>query len=126
MIQKVQIKKKGGSICFFGDWFGRPYDNFHRVKNAYINCNTNLMTIEFEGEVLTIKNPEILINTDTEFSIQYADEVTWEWYFYGKPASVESKCQIRYVRQKNDTCIKWYNDKREIIGKNGNCAVVMY
>ncbi len=30
-----KIKKQGGSLCFYGDWFGRPGDNFHRIKHYF-------------------------------------------------------------------------------------------
>jgi len=22
---------KGGTLCFYGHWFGRPYDNYHEI-----------------------------------------------------------------------------------------------
>lgn len=30
MKEAYDILIKGGSVCVWGDWFGRPYDNFIR------------------------------------------------------------------------------------------------
>ncbi|MGY3718440.1 hypothetical protein ACWE42_23270 [Sutcliffiella cohnii] len=37
-------KKPGGSLRFFGEWFGRPYDNYHAVIDSH-----------YEHDVLEIK-----------------------------------------------------------------------
>ncbi len=29
---KRQGQIEGGSLCFYGHWFGRPHDNYHQLK----------------------------------------------------------------------------------------------
>ncbi len=59
--EEISILVSGGCICFFGDWFGRPYDNFHEIKSAEYKDNT--LTIEFSGgEKLIVSSPENIKN----------------------------------------------------------------
>lgn len=76
------IKKSGGSICFYGDWFGRPGDNYHRIKEY--SFDGEILEICFDSrERLIVFEPSGIINSDTEFSICNAKRVKWSWYPYG-------------------------------------------
>jgi hypothetical protein len=82
VLYSFKIKKQGGSLCFFGDWFGRPGDNFHRIKNY--SYQDDVLEIVFnEWERLIVFEPLGVINTDKEFSIKQAKMVKWSWYSYG-------------------------------------------
>ena len=39
-------KKQGGSLCFYGDWFGRPFDNYHEIKEY--SYSDDVLEIVFE------------------------------------------------------------------------------
>lgn len=76
------IKIKGGSICFYGDWFGRPYDNFHSIKNT--KYENEILEIEFDGNIrLTVENPEGIRNTEKEFTVNHAKKIVWGYNPYG-------------------------------------------
>lgn len=78
----LPIKKSGGSICFYGDWFGRPGDNYHRIKEY--SYDGEILEIRFDSwERLIVFEPTGINNSDTEFSICNAKRVKWSWYPYG-------------------------------------------
>ncbi len=77
-----EIKKNGGSICFYGDWFGKPGDNFHKIKE-YSFDGEILVIIFNSGERLIVLEPSVVNNSETEFSIGNAKRVKWSWYPYG-------------------------------------------
>lgn len=77
-----KIKTQGGSLCFYGDWFGKPYDNFHRIK--YYNFQDDVLEIVFdEWERLIVFEPLGITNTEKEFSINQAKMIKWSWYSFG-------------------------------------------
>lgn len=77
-----EIKKQGGSLCFYGDWFGRPGDNFHRIKQY--SYQDDVLEIVFdEWERLIVFEPLGITNTEKEFSINQSKMVNWSWYSYG-------------------------------------------
>ena len=68
-MQKYNIVTKGGTMCFYGEWFGRPYDNFHRIIKA--NYENDCLNIYFEkGEILSVFNPIKIINEEKRFEIK--------------------------------------------------------
>lgn len=78
----LKIKKQGGSLCFYGDWFGRPGDNFHRIKHYFYQ--DDVLEIVFdEWERLMVFEPLGITNTEKEFSISQSRMVKWSWYPYG-------------------------------------------
>jgi hypothetical protein len=45
-----------GTLRFWGEWFGRPYDNQHRLIGC--DAESDLLHLRFnEGEVLSIDSP---------------------------------------------------------------------
>lgn len=82
-------KVKSGTLSFFGDWFGRPMDNFHRIVDA--RAEGNCLVISFDqGEVLRVWNPVGLVVSEKLFRIAEASRVRWEWYYYGRPQVAEN------------------------------------
>jgi hypothetical protein len=80
---------KGGTLRIWGEWFGRPYDNIHRIVAASADGDT--LTLAFnEGETLTIYDPDRGTFTEQDFLIKFATRVRWEWYLYGKDHSLEN------------------------------------
>jgi len=72
----------GDSLYFYGDWFKRSADNFHKIK--YYSYQDEVLEIVFnEWECLIVFEPIGIINTEGEFSINQAKMVKWSWYSYG-------------------------------------------
>lgn len=92
----MKVSKKG-SLCFWGEWFGRPYDNIHVVEKCIYDEELNILTLLFkQHEECIIINPSGIINTDETFQIDKADHIIWKWYVYGKPITKENIRQIEY------------------------------
>lgn len=92
----MEILKAGGSLRFWGEWFGRPYDNFHRPVSAELNGN--VLTICFEnGERCTVYEPSGIVNEPNDFHIEYASKIVWEWYYYGREKTPENLCRLEYA-----------------------------
>jgi hypothetical protein len=84
-----------GSLCVWGDWFGKPLDNQH-IAVAVRHAGDDL-TIEFHHrELLTVRMPENW-RLDLEapphasrFVIRRAERVDWGWFLYGRPETPEN------------------------------------
>lgn len=89
---------KRGCIRFWGEWFGRPYDNIHIIVRSHCTMD-NVLVVEFDGqETLTVYAPEkFKIDADT-FIIESAERVVWEWYCYGRPAKAENLYREEFTR----------------------------
>ncbi|MPQ49245.1 hypothetical protein GCQ56_19770 [Marinifilum sp. N1E240] len=110
------IKVGGGTLRFWGNWFGRPMDNFHQIKKVEFNKETGrLILILDKGERVTVKNPSELKIGKNEFRIEKADEILFEWNFYGENKTEENLKSESYV-----------NDGMEIktdFRKKANCSL---
>lgn len=85
-----------GSLCVFGDWFGRPMDNCHQLisheeKQGYVRLLFN------EGETLEVWEPSGFRFEGTSFVILQACRVRWEWFYYGRPKLPENRFFIEHV-----------------------------
>lgn len=88
---EINIITKCGSLWFFGESFGRPYDNVHRIKS--IKYDGELLEIMFDrGEELLIYNPENIRSNEKELKIGEASKVKWFYIPYGS-----------YTRQRTET-----------------------
>lgn len=101
VVQPIEIKKSGGSLCFYGDWFGRPYDNYHKIKQ-YSYTDDVLEIIFDEWERLIVIEPLGITNTENEFGISCAKTVKWSWYPYGSTQKGINK--ISYSVIDNQVC----------------------
>jgi hypothetical protein len=73
-----------GSLCFWGEWFGKPRDNVHKM----IECDAvgEVLRLRFdEGELLQVWNPTELSVRGHVFVIVDALRIRWEWFSYGRP-----------------------------------------
>jgi len=107
---------KGGSLCFYGHWFGKPFDNVHTLINAAYDSTNDVLTLTFEEkEVLTIWRPIDIKEFAEKLTIQHADKILWQWYYYGKPQTPENLFFIEINRQDKlltgQTNTNWYNEK---------------
>jgi len=117
----LQIEKKG-TVRFWGDWFGRPHDNFHtvvKIKHSEEKC-----ILHFDnGERCMIVEPVEIFSTKQEFHIVDAKEIIWEWYSYGKTQTRDNLMTIRYQRLDNKTITKYAGTKFEQINSAGFYAM---
>lgn len=80
--EKLQVVTQGGSLCFYGDWLGRPYDNFHKI--VHTNYDGEILEIKFDHlERLIIYEPENIISTKHELKITKAKKIKWMYIPYG-------------------------------------------
>jgi len=85
-----------GSLCVFGDWFGRPMDNCHRL--LYCEAKEGYVRLSFdEGETLEVWNPAEVRMEGESFIIQRASRVRWEWFYSGRPKLPENRFFIEHV-----------------------------
>lgn len=93
----MDILKKGGSLRFFGEWFGRPYDNFHSPESA--EFSENVLVILFDGgEKCVVYDPLGIVNEPNDFHVESASKIVWEWYCYGKEHTPKNLCERVFER----------------------------
>jgi hypothetical protein len=102
---------KAGTLRFWGEWFGRPYDNTHIV----IGCNAtgDVLHIRFnEGENLHLWSPEQAELDHRTFRIKNATRVRWEWFAYGHRKTEQNLYFMDFTRTDDrvdvQTNIDWY------------------
>jgi hypothetical protein len=81
-INNLIPKIKYGTLRFYGEWFGRPMDNFHQITKA--ESKENLLIVHFsKKEILSIISPEEFKISEKEFIIKKSKGLIWQWYYYG-------------------------------------------
>jgi len=88
-IQKELPKVKRGTLRFWGNWFGRPYDNVHTLLTCAADQNVLRMSFS-EGESLSVWAPGELKLDDSTFQISDAERVLWEWFASGRAKTKEN------------------------------------
>jgi hypothetical protein len=95
-IQQALPHVAQGSLRFFGEWFGAPWDNFHLVVE--VDSTENSLVLRFNlKETLTVWNPAGLTATASALRIDRASRVRWEWFWYGRPAAPENLVFMDYA-----------------------------
>src|SRR5260370_37575386 len=75
---------KSGSLRIWGQWFGRPMDNWHTLVGC--DAEGDLLRFRFnEGENLLVWAPRDVTIDQARFRIPDAHHVRWEWFYYGRP-----------------------------------------
>lgn len=105
-------EKPGGTLRFYGEWFGRPYDNYHKVVEC--RFSDGILAIKFDaGELIKIWNPKNIIFKDNELIIRDSTCVEFIRYYYGKPKTEENMIIDRYssgeLTNPSIKCGKVYN-----------------
>lgn len=86
-IQRLLPNAHPGTLQFWGIWFGRPHDNYHVIQT--VRADGERLDLDFDrGERLQIWQPRSWKVTAKEFSIFNANSVRWEWFYYGRPATI--------------------------------------
>jgi hypothetical protein len=83
---------KRGALRFWGEWFGRPFDNYHWLVAC--DATDDCLRLRFnEDEILAVWNPADVVITETKFRIGSATALRWTWYYYGRSKTPEN---LRY------------------------------
>lgn len=113
-IEHILPHVKAGTMRFFGEWFGRPYDNMHVIKHAEAKDNRLVITCD-QRETLSIWNPSGFKISEKEFQIDSASRVLWQWYYYGRPQTSENLFYFDYFFEgdelKAKTNVDFYEPK---------------
>ena len=88
--------KKNGTLMFWGEWFGRPMDNYHVVTDSYWEKDNILFIKLSNGEVITIHNPQNITSNETKFYINDASLITFEWFYYGREHTPGNMRRLKY------------------------------
>ncbi len=110
---------KGGTIRIYGDWFGKPHDNYHSIESADFDRELNRLTLKFkEGERLEIHNPNQIFESLTFLKILTADRVRLTWFYYGKTQEKENQYFIDYKHNdkkiETETNVDWYKPQFDV------------
>lgn len=98
---------KNGSLRFWGDWFGRPYDNTHKVVAVNYDKNEDVIILCFDDEEKCIVyEPIDIISNKKDFYISKATKIVWEWYSYGKERIPQNLCKIIYFQANDNKILK--------------------
>lgn len=118
MGQKDKLMIEGGSLCIWGEWFGRPYDNSHKVKSVrWEECE---IIIYFDqDESLYISNPSNIINEDKQLCIGEASKILFTWYYYGKPRTYENLYVRQYTKDTDGTIVRAEGKRRDVKDSDG-------
>lgn len=70
---------QGLTVSIWGDWEGRKLDERHQIVDVEFEQEKNILTISFsENCSLKIKNPKLILLTNTYLKIVKAKEVLWQ------------------------------------------------
>jgi hypothetical protein len=102
---------KAGALCFWGEWFGRPYDNIHQIVSCEVEGE--VLKLHFnEDETLFVWSPHRLKADQKTFRISGAAKVRWEWFYYGLPKIEINRYFMEFVKDGNaitaTTNVNWY------------------
>ena len=113
-IDRALPRLKRGSLQFFGEWFGRPWDNNHSIVAAQANENRLRLTFD-DDETLDVWDPkELELESDQLFVIRSASRVRWEWFYYGESKTPENRHFIEYGN--GDNAIQRRADRPASVG----------
>lgn len=107
---------KAGTLRIWGDWFGRPHDDVHRIVGA--DSDDCSVTITFEGkETLRVWHPAGVQVGPDAFRILQAERVRWEWFYYGRPQLPQNRYFLDYAFHggtvRGSSNVDWYSPRFE-------------
>lgn len=104
-MKKIKVLH-GGTMRFWGDWFGRPMDNYHKVISAVYDDSLDILTMTFDNaEECIVCSPRGITSTKFTFFIKDAKSITWSWYYYGREHTRDNRFQIQYTKENEETVI---------------------
>jgi hypothetical protein len=112
---------KSGTLRFWGLWFGKPHDNWHRIVSG--GATSGALQFRFDNaELLSVWNPRGLKANASIFRIEDASRIRWEWFYYGRPHTPENLYFLDFFKgDVGTTNVDWY--KPELVPLKGYPAV---
>jgi len=102
---------KSGGLRIWGQWFGRPMDNWHSLVACEAEGNNLLLKFN-EDETLCVWAPRQAVISDKIFRIKDADRVRWEWFCYGRPKTPSNRYFEDFIKKESEiiatTNVDWY------------------
>jgi hypothetical protein len=100
-LKLVLPRLKFGSLRFWGEWFGgRAFENALKITDC--DARDEVLHIQFDGdESLYVWSPQPAELNRTVFSIQNADRVRFEWFYYGRPKTDQNRYFMDFIRTDN-------------------------
>lgn len=98
--ENIQILTKGGSLCFYGEWSGRPYDNYHKI--IHTSYDGEILEIIFKQrtfrkqERLLVYKPENIASTEKDLKIAKAQKLKW---IYAPNGTIATQNIITYTTE---------------------------
>ncbi|MCH5163738.1 MAG: hypothetical protein J1F36_01835 [Clostridiales bacterium] len=89
------------NLCIWGEGPGRPYDNIYILSSLKVEKNIIHMIFEDEEECI-ITNPQNIDISAKFIKIENATNISWKFYYYGKPKSKETLTTIQYEKVDNN------------------------
>ena len=133
-IEKIKLaisngNMKQGSLQFWGEWFGRPYDNIHTIVDAELGEGDALVCTFDQREKLSVWNPTGLYFDKNVFRVTKASKILWQWYYYGNPQ--DDLHFIQYEERGNNILVSEGKvgtgfSKKRILDPTGHYAVELH
>ena len=122
--ENVNILTKGGSLCFYGDWFGRPYDNFHQI--IHTSYDGEILEIIFDQQQhLLVYQPEGITSTARKLEITKAQKVKWLYIPYGSKTTEYNTITYTYNAESKTVIKETKFGTEQLRIKEPFCAVYM-
>ncbi|HWY62681.1 MAG TPA: hypothetical protein VNW15_12340 [Rhizomicrobium sp.] len=108
LLNRKHAKLKQGTLRFWGVWFGRPNDSWHRIVAC--DAEPDLLKIRFnDSELLSVWSPSGLEADTSKFQISDASRVRWEWFYYGRPQTPANLFFYDFSKgEKGTSDVNWY------------------
>lgn len=74
----------GGGLVLPDGWFGRPYDNHHRLTDLQ-ECDDDIVIVLDDNVTITIKDVKRATSSDLELDIGSSERIRVEWTTYDDP-----------------------------------------
>lgn len=89
-------------LSIWDDGPGKPFDNAYIITEKQINIDSSKIFINFDdNEKCLIENPSKIITDNKRIIIESASKITWEFYYYGKIQTPDTKTIVTYELQKD-------------------------
>ena len=120
-MNEYKIATKGGTMCFYGEWFGRPFDNFHRIiRSGY---QDDCFKIYFDqGEVLSVFHPCRITSDAKHFEIIKASKVIWIHIPYGSHGAAK---EYIYTSHNDGTVLKTVGSAKAFYPQRKHCCSML-
>src|SRR3954452_14533940 len=111
-LRDCMANRLGGTLCIWGQWFGRPADNVHILMAA--DAEDDRLHLRFDGgEDLLVWAPRDAAVDGNRFMIRGAERVRWEWFYYGRTKMAANRYYEEYACDGSavvvTTNVDWYS-----------------